>query len=130
MSKSFCDMSIEILQKTEDGEKLSPLDLKVVEMAVNGYLNEQGEIYFQDLYKRVSDGIYKKPWHLGVEFMTKDHEGYIYFKGKHVEHYSFRDIKEEKKALIELQKDMLYLESIGMEPCLSNFWELENNVLH
>jgi len=39
-------MAIEILKATNDGDNLAPVDLKLVELAVNRYLNEAGEVAF------------------------------------------------------------------------------------
>lgn len=41
------DKAIEILQRTRDGDTLEARDLKLVELAVNGALNEEG----RDLFK-------------------------------------------------------------------------------
>jgi hypothetical protein len=46
---------VKILQKTNDGNDLTPKDLKIVEMAVNGHLNDEGWKYFDDLYKKYMD---------------------------------------------------------------------------
>ena len=42
MKEDTCDKAIEILQATSDGDKLAPLDLKLIESAVNGFLSEEG----------------------------------------------------------------------------------------
>ena len=81
------EMSIEILRKTEDGEKLAPQDLKLVETAVNGYLTEAGEVAFYELFARVESGEYRPPWLQGVENLTRDHVGYVYWRGKEIEHW-------------------------------------------
>jgi hypothetical protein len=41
MKENTCDKAIAILQATSDGDKLAPLDLKLVESAVNGFLSEE-----------------------------------------------------------------------------------------
>lgn len=122
------DICIEILQKTNDGNDLAPWHLKLLELAANQGLNEAGEIALYELYEQVKNG-YKKPWHLGIKHMTKDHEGYIYYKGRQVEHYSFHDDpgqKRERKSLRKLQRNMLFLESIGQPPTLGNWWKWED----
>jgi hypothetical protein len=77
-----CEIACEIIRATNDGDDLAPEHLKLVEMAVNGFLNEKGWQAFKDLHEQVKAG-YKKPWAFGVENLTQDHEGYIYWKGKH-----------------------------------------------
>lgn len=123
MSYDFCEMSCEILQATDDGEQLAPVDLKVIEVAVNGYLSEAGEVYFIGLYKRVTKETYKKPWLHGVEHVTKDHQGYVYWKDKEVEHYSFRDSEAEAKATQWLAEACLLLESQGREITIGNYFK-------
>lgn len=121
-----CDMACEILRATNDGDNISPNELYLLQEAINGNLTDKGYEMFADLHKRVKEGSYAKPWHCGVEHMTKDHEGYIYFKGQHCEHYSFRDYEEEKKALIELQKTCLLLEAKGHPiNSITTVWRVE-----
>jgi hypothetical protein len=62
--------AIEIIEKTNDGDDLSPSHLKLTENAVNGFLNELGQQEFDKLYTAVSHGNYKQPYLQGVEFMT------------------------------------------------------------
>ncbi len=40
---TVADKAIEILRQTRDGDTLEPRDLKLVEMAVNDFLNEDGK---------------------------------------------------------------------------------------
>mgnify|MGYP000849561059 CR=1 FL=1 len=109
------DKILTILQKTNDGNDLSPEHLKLVELGVNGYLNQAGLAALDSLYESVEAGTYTKPYHLGVEFMTRDHEGFIYFKDKQVEHYSspWANSLEARACLIKLQHQCLYLESVN-----------------
>lgn len=81
------DKALFIIQKTNDGDDLSPEHLKLTEMAVNGRLNDIGQKVFDELYENVKQG-YKKPWFHGLEYLTIDNEGYVYWKGVHVEHYT------------------------------------------
>ena len=107
------DMAIAILQGTNDGEDLSPIDLKLVEMAVNGWLNEAGEVAFYNLYSRVQNG-YKPQWLNGIAPFTVDHEGYIYYKGINVEHYDYPYSIRAKRSLLELRTRCKYLEWAGV----------------
>jgi len=50
------DAALEILRKTDDGDKLSPIDLKLLEAAVNGFVNEDGEAAFFAMLDRVRSG--------------------------------------------------------------------------
>ena len=49
---------IAILQRTEDGNKLSEAALKLTESAVNNHLNEYGLKLLDKLYEMVMDGTY------------------------------------------------------------------------
>jgi len=122
------DKACAILQRTRDGDDLDPSDLSLTEYAVNGHLKETGVAKFNDLYKRVMAGEYTKPWLHGVEPMTRDHEGYIYYKDKQVEHYSKPYVYslEAKRDLIELRNQCAYVERVGGELSSSNViwgWE-------
>lgn len=72
MKENTCDKAIEILQVTSDGDKLAPLDLKLVESAVNGFLSEEGIKVFNQLHETIVAGKYKHPWFHGIENMTID----------------------------------------------------------
>ena len=119
--KNYSDMSIEILQKTHDGEDLAPHHLGLVQLAVNGNLNEKGDVAFVELYRNVEQG-YKKPWLCEVENLTKDHEGYVYWKGIQIEHYSFHDYPSEKLASEELGKHCRQLEERGLKVSSGNLF--------
>ena len=54
------DDVLEILRATHDGDDLSPIDLKLTELAVNGFLSEKGEEAFRRLLENVRAG-YQKP---------------------------------------------------------------------
>jgi len=83
-----CDKAQQILALTSDGDDLAPEHLKLVEMAVNGFLNDAGVKAFEDLYVQCKAGPYKKPWFHDIENLTIDHIGYVYWKEKRVEHYN------------------------------------------
>jgi len=122
---TYNDMAIVILQNTHDGNDLAPEHLGLLQLAVNRGLNELGEIAFVELYQNVQGG-YVRPWFHGIEHLTRDHEGYVYWKGIHVEHYSYRDKDKEKAAAMELAERCRHLESIGVEVTTGNVifrWE-------
>lgn len=85
--KERCQMATEILRMTNDGDKLDARDLNLLEGAVNGFLNEEGYKKFRELHAQVVEGNYTRPWLHGIEHLTIDQEGYVYWKGQHVEHY-------------------------------------------
>lgn len=85
VSQNYIEQCLEILRATHDGDDLAPPDLKLVELRVNGFLNEAGERAFADLLTNVRAG-YKPPWFMGVEHLTRDHQRFVYWKGKQVEH--------------------------------------------
>jgi len=58
----ICDMGCEILRHTNDGNLLDPSHLKLLENAINGFLNEKGMEAFEKLHKDVIDGNYMKPF--------------------------------------------------------------------
>ena len=107
-----------ILKKTNDGKDLDPGDLKLTENAVNGFLNESGREVFDKLYQTVVvEGNYVKPYLHGIKHITRDHEGYIYYKGIHVEHYNrdFVYTKAAKNDLLELKQRCEFLERKGID---------------
>jgi len=122
-----CEMGIEILQKTKDGNDLDPIHLKLVEMAVNGFLNENGMDAFRCLHEEVMKG-YRKPWFHGIEHLSLDHDGYVYWKGRKVEHYDFPFAYsgEGKESASELAERCKRLEGLGVEVNVTNvIWKWE-----
>jgi hypothetical protein len=113
---SIMDEAIEILEKTDDGDSLTPLDLTLVQNAVNGYLSEAGEVAFADLYRQVADGTYAENtrWFHQIEHLTRDHQGYVYWKGKRVEHFSYSDADREAEGAARLAAKCLALEANGL----------------
>ena len=121
-----CEMAINIIRATHDGEDLDPDDLWLVQEWVNDHLNEKGEAAFRELHARVIAGNYVKPWLGEVENLTRDHQGYVYWKGIQVEHYSFANYAEMKRASVELGRRCLLLEALGVQPtCRRVTWDWE-----
>lgn len=118
MKENTCDKAIAILQATSDGDKLSPLDLALVESAVNGFLTEEGTKVFDKLHGTVLAGKYRQPWFHDIENLTIDHVGYIYWKGIVVEHYEcpWAYSEEAKESAKELERRCKTLESKGITP--------------
>ena len=97
----ICTAAIEVLRATNDGDDLDSRDLKLTECAVNGFLNPEGVRCFADLLARVRAG-YERPWLHGIENLTQDIEGYVFWRRIQVEHYSFRDFERERTAAHDL----------------------------
>ena len=127
MSADVCELSCDILRATKDGEDLSPPDLKLVELAVNGLLNTAGEAAFMELHQNATKPAgYTVPWFLGIQHMTRDHQRYVYWKGVRIEHYD-HDFwrqdgwRERMKADAEtLAAHCLALEGQGITPTWQN----------
>ncbi len=119
------EKAIDILKMTHDGDDLIPQHLKLVENAVNVYLNENGMRLYDALYENVKIGKYERPPYLGVKYMDRDQEGYVYFKGKHVEHYSsFYAYSASAKADLKvLQSQCIFLEETNR--LVNNFLQCE-----
>lgn len=113
-SKKPTDMAIEILQKTDDGDDLAPEHLSLLQSAVNGWLTPEGELAFVQLYRSVQQG-YVKPWFHGIENLTNDNVGYLYWKGQRVEHYDlpWACSEEAKKSAGDLADRCRQLEAKG-----------------
>jgi hypothetical protein len=54
---------------------------------------------------------YKPPWFHGIEHLTIDHEGYVSWKGKRVEHFNPGDNNKERAE--ELAERCRQLEAEG-----------------
>lgn len=105
------DKAEAILYRTNDGDNLTPAHLSLVQAACNGRLTDKGIEALNQLYiQATSDAGYSRPWFQGIEFLTQDLQGYIYWKGQLVEHYSFDDRVEEKLAAEELARRCKLLE--------------------
>ena len=122
MTTGFMDKAITVLQLTRDGEELSPTHLYLIQLICNANstgVTEAAEVEFESVYQDVINGRYRKPWFHGIEHLTKDHEGYVYWKGQQVEHYSFsgREAQEERDSALTLGEKCAYLESHGLKVC-------------
>ena len=58
IAPSLTEQSLEILQRTRDGEELEPFHLSLVQAAVNKHLTARGIETFQQLYATVTSGRY------------------------------------------------------------------------
>lgn len=114
----FIEPALEIIRATNDGDKLAPQHLKLVEAAVNGFLNEAGEKAFQYLHADVLAGTYRWPWYKGIENLLLDHVGYVCWKGHIVEHfelpYAYSD--ESTAYALEIGRMCAILDAHGITP--------------
>jgi hypothetical protein len=117
-----CDMACAILERTQDGNGLSPEHLWLLENAVNGFLNDFGKEKFEKLHDEVVSGKYKKPFLHGVEHLAIDHEGFVYWKGQRVEHYelAFAFSQEGRASALELAERCKHLERKGVQVNVTN----------
>lgn len=86
------DQAISILRGTQDGDLLDSSDLSLVQEVVNrgiDSLSDIGKEYWAKLVASCASGDYVKRWFCGVENLTRDARGYVYWKGRQVEHYSY-----------------------------------------
>ena len=108
------DMVIEILQRTDDGNDLAPFHLRLMEIVANKEVSETGLEELEKVYQSVCEGRYEKPFLYGIPHITRDHDGYILYKGKIVEHYSNMSPEEERRRLEKLAADCEKADMAGM----------------
>lgn len=113
------DKVIEILKSTHDGEDLSPRHLHLLQVMINATqaeIDKEVEAAFEDLHHQVMSGQYDKSqqYVYGVKHLTRDHDGYIFWKGQRVEHYSFADFYAGRAAAQDLAERCEKLESLGL----------------
>jgi len=125
---SESDMIHYILQNTDDGNELGGRDLSLIEAGANGNLNEAGKKALKELHKKVQDGDYELPRFHGIKHMSQDQEGYVLWRGKRVEHYTFDDYQDEEFSAKELEANILDLESKGVDPTWGNISDNFDNL--
>lgn len=111
------DKAIAILGRSNDGDDLTALDLKLCEMGANGQLNEKGLEVLDTLYQTVIAGEYVRSqdrWMHGIEHLTQDNDGYVLWRGARIEHYSFSDRTAERAAAMKLAERCRSLEARGI----------------
>lgn len=117
MTETIIDQALEIIRATHDGDDLDPHDLKLTEHAVNGLLNDTGKAAFEALLAHVRAG-YVKPWFHRVEHVTRNHDGYVFYKSHRIEHFSPQyAISEDAKLYAQkLAASCRALEAKGITP--------------
>lgn len=111
------DQVLAILHATNDGDNLAPRDLWLTELAIKNNLSAAGEEAFLKLYNEVCiSGTYdkRKVWFHGIEHVTRDHAGYIQWKGVTIEHFTFANGDRAREAAEELQSTCLTMERFGI----------------
>lgn len=84
------EQAIEILQRTRDGEDLAPHHLGLIQYVVNRGADPDVLVAFAELYANATKPAgYTRPWFHGIEHLTIDHVGYVRWRGRVVEHFSF-----------------------------------------
>ena len=104
-----------ILEQDPDGESLAPGHVGFVVYAMQNSLDAAQQKTLDELYRQVINETYVLPWHLGVEHMTMDSDGTMFFKGRVVEYYN-RNLAFTLGAradLVRLQQTCLFLEARG-----------------
>lgn len=121
---SLIEQSIEILRDSRDGEDLDPAHLSLVEAAANNNLTERGVQVFQQLHIEVTSGKYIKPWLCGVEHVTRDLQGYVYWKENRIEHFTFSamDAVHLKAITQRLAEKCRHIEALGLPVCGSTYF--------
>lgn len=123
------DDALAILRGTHDGDELDRLHLQMVELAVNAgslaVFNERGVEVWRKLVADVRSGAYQARWFHDQENLRIDHQGYVRWRDKVVEHFSFKDLAAEQAAARKLALQCRILEARGLAPTtgsLSALW--------
>ena len=109
------EKALAVIRGTRDGNDLAPEHLKLVELVVNGRAQDDMLAALDRLYEDVVADRYRPPWFHGLEHLTRDLDGYVYWKGQEVEHYAAYYAHSEKgarKARVLAQR-CRYLEAVG-----------------
>lgn len=91
--------AIAILKATNDGNQLDPSDLRMLQDVVNGgfaAMTPEAKDYWKKMVETTASGQYKSRWFCGLKDLTRNHEGYVSWKGHHVEHYSFPESRRQE----------------------------------
>ena len=107
--QNLTELCCEILQLSDDGENLAPKHLWFIQTAINNNMDNAITV-LTEIRDELLKGEYQKPWLYGVEHLTQDHENYVYWKGAHVEHYTFDKYDEGRESALELSSRCQLLE--------------------
>jgi hypothetical protein len=111
----------EIITATHDGDDLAWEHLRLIEAAVNGFLNEAGLQSFARLHAEVVSGEYRRPWFKGIAHLTLHPAGFVLWKGQTVEHFelSYAYSGRSTAYATELARRCAILEASGATPTVS-----------
>lgn len=113
------DEALAVLRGTSDGDALDPEDLALLQRIVNQglvSLSAAGKARWAAVVRAVAANHYIKPFFHDIEHLTRDLEGYVFWRGVNIEHYSFRaDRQGEKRAAHRLAAQCRLIESRGAE---------------
>lgn len=121
------ELAIEILRATNDGDRLSPQDLKIVELAVNNRLDSEGIVLFQELYRNATKAEgYTAPYLFAIEHLTIDQQGSVLWRGVVVEHFDhavwrqpgWRESMQSDAQSVAIR--CRHLEARGIPPTVAN----------
>jgi hypothetical protein len=113
-------LALEIIRATDDGSKLAPQHLKLVELAINGFLSEDGHKAFHQLHADVLGGTYRWPWFKEIENLILDEVGYVCWKGQIVEHFEIAYAYSAKSTAYgrEIARRCSILDAHGITPSI------------
>lgn len=118
MENRTISKAIAILGMTEDGARLTPEHMAIVDIAAQGQLTEKGLMELDALLESVKSGAYEQAGWLsclcGIPGLRQDAAGYVYWKGSRVEHYSHKDREAKCRAAQALAQKCLSLERRGI----------------
>jgi hypothetical protein len=111
---------------THDGNRLAPADLKLVQLAINNMLDRDGLTLFQHLYDNATKpGGYTAPYLFGIEHLTIDKQGRVFWRGLVVEYFDHAFWKRtgwRARMLAdaaELATRCRQLEAAGLQPTVA-----------
>lgn len=125
------DAALSILRTTNDGNDLSGSDLSLVEAVINhgeSALTTIGKARWEWLKTVTANNAYRLDWLHGIENLTKDQNGYVYWRETSVEHYSFRDANAEKRAAMHLAACCSWLEKQNKPVSNENLFALYDHI--
>lgn len=101
-----------ILEKTAGGGYLTPRQRDLVEHGRDGHLNERGERIVDVLYRHICE----EQWYFGLEHMTHDSMGQVFFKGLRQERFSHRwaYTPGARTMAVKMQQACLFLERVNL----------------
>lgn len=113
------DKARAIERAADNGDRLTPEHYQLVEWASLGVpLSPEKQMELDGLYKKLPE--YTPPFLHGVEHITIDHKGTVYYKGVEVDVTApvWAATLGARADALRLQDQCRYLESRGIQPCI------------